>query len=130
MKSKYFCVVFFYNNITEGMFLLFFFLIFITFFALSLGPVTWVVVSEIFPTHIRGRAMSIATFAIWGSNAVVGQTFPWLLENLGSAGPFWLYAIIVAPALLLVLKVIPETKGKTLEEIESYWKHKALKQNL
>ncbi len=113
---------FFYNDITQGAVLLAFFLIFIAFFAFSFGPVTWVVISEIFPTHIRGRAMSIGTFAVWGSNTIVGQTFPWLLERLGSAGPFWLYALISAPAIYFVWKVIPETKGKSLEEIEQYWK--------
>jgi SP family arabinose:H+ symporter-like MFS transporter len=113
--------LFFYNNVTAGFMLLAFFLMFIACFAFSFGPGTWVVISEIFPTSIRGRAMSIATFSLWMANVIVGQMFPWLLENIGAAGTFWLFAVLCIPALYLVWKVIPETKGKTLEEIERHW---------
>lgn len=112
---------FFYNDVTQGAWLLFFFLLFIACYAFSFGPVQFVIISEIFPNHIRGRAMSVAVLSLWGANIIVGQTFPWLLENVGSAGTFWLFGGICAPALLLVWKVIPETKGKSLEEIVKFW---------
>jgi len=62
--------------------------------------------------------MSIATMTLWLSNAIVGQTFPWFLENLGASGTFWLFAIITLPVVWFVAAVVPETKGKTLEELE------------
>ena len=71
--------------------------------------------------------MSIATFSLWLANVIVGQMFPWLLENIGAAGTFWLFAVLCIPALYLVWKVIPETKGKTLEEIERHWETAATK---
>jgi MFS family permease len=90
-------------------------------FAASLGPVVWVVLSEIFPTRIRGRAMSIATFSLWAACAIMSQTFPHLLEYLGAAGVFWLYAAMSIPSVLFVYWFVPETRGKTLEQIESSW---------
>jgi sugar porter (SP) family MFS transporter len=110
--------LFFFFHISQGVFLIVFFLFFIACFAFSLGPVTWIIVSEIFPTNIRGRAMSIGTFALWSANAIVGQLFPWMVENIGPAGTFWVFAGICFPAFFFVWKVLPETKGKTLEEIE------------
>ena len=109
----------FYYQVTSGPLLLGLFMFYCACFAFSLGPVPWIIISEIFPTRIRGRAMSIGTFTIWGGCTLVAQTFPWLLENLGPAGSFWLYAILVAPALPVVWLLVPETKGKTLEQIES-----------
>jgi len=110
--------LFFFYHISQGMILIIFILFFIACFAFSLGPGTWIIISEIFPTHIRGRAMSIGTFALWSANAVVGQLFPWMLENIGPAETFWTFAGICLPAFFFVWKVLPETKGKTLEEIE------------
>jgi len=110
--------LFFFYHISHGMILIIFILFFIACFAFSLGPGTWIIISEIFPTHIRGRAMSIGTFALWSANAVVGQLFPWMLENIGPAETFWTFAGICLPAFFFVWKVLPETKGKTLEEIE------------
>jgi sugar porter (SP) family MFS transporter len=120
--------LFFFVHISQGTLLIVFFLFFIACFAFSFGPVTWIVISEIFPTHIRGRAMSIGTFALWSANAVVGQLFPWMLENIGSAGTFWLFAGICSPAFFFVWKVLPETKGKTLEEIELSMQQKRVPQ--
>ena len=100
---------------------------YIAFFALSVGPVTWVILSEIYPTRIRGRAMSVATFFLWTANFVVSQTFPmmdenaWLVRNFHHAFPFYLYAGFCVLLVLLVWRVVPETKGRTLEEIESDW---------
>ena len=97
-------------------------------FALSLGPVVWVVLSEIFPTSIRGRAMSIATFCLWTANFFVSQTFPMMNENeflltrFHGAFPFWVYGALCGVTVLFVWRFVPETKGKTLEEIEWMWK--------
>ena len=107
--------------------LLLFILGYIACFALSVGPVTWVILSEIFPTRIRGRAMAIATVCLWVANYLVSQTFPmmeesnWLLEKFHHAFPFWLYGIFCVVLVTFVWRFVPETKGKTLEEIEKHW---------
>jgi SP family xylose:H+ symportor-like MFS transporter len=107
--------------------LLLFILGYIACFALSVGPVTWVILSEIFPTRIRGRAMAIATVCLWVANYLVSQTFPmmdennWLLEKFHHAFPFWLYGIFCVVLVTFVWRLVPETKGKTLEEIEKHW---------
>lgn len=90
-------------------------------YAFSLGPVQFVISTEIFPTKIRGRALTISTFFLWGTNAVVGQVFPSMLGYFGPAGTFLIFGIICLPGLLFINKFIPETKGKTLEEIQGYW---------
>jgi len=104
-----------------------FVLSYIACFALSVGPVTWVILSEIFPTRIRGRAMAVATVLLWLSNYVVTQTFtimdksPYLKEQFNKAFPYWIYAVLCAVSVLFVWRFVPETKGKTLEEIETSW---------
>jgi len=96
-------------------------------FALSVGPVTWVLLSEIFPTRIRGRAMGLATFWLWSPNFVVSQTFPmmdenrWLVERFNHAFPFYVYAAFCGLLLVVVWRLVPETKGRSLEEIERSW---------
>jgi MFS family permease len=87
-------------------------------YALSLAPVTWVVLSEIFPNRIRGAAMSICVFALWVACYLLTQTFPLLNKQLGPAYTFWIYAAICAAGFVYILFRLPETKGKTLEEIE------------
>jgi len=116
--------LFFYFNILNSFFLLALFLFFIACFAFSFGPICWVIISEIFPTKIRGRAMSIATFSLWITNAVIGQMFPWMLENMKAYGTFWLFAFTSIIAFVFIYKVIPETKNKSLEEIELFWQAK------
>ena len=111
----------FYFNINNTYLLLTFILLFIACFAFSYGPVIWVLLSEIFPAKIRGQAMALATFALWIGTALVAQLTPLLLEKLHPAGTFWLFALVTTPALYLSFKIIPETKGKSLEEIEQYW---------
>jgi sugar porter (SP) family MFS transporter len=111
----------FYFNINNTYLLLTFILFFIACFAFSYGPVIWVLLSEIFPAKIRGQAMALATFTLWIGTALVGQLTPLLLEKLHPAGTFWLFALVTTPALYLSIKIIPETKGKSLEEIENYW---------
>jgi MFS transporter, SP family, arabinose:H+ symporter len=120
----------FYFNTTNTYLLLFFILLFIACFAFSYGPVVWVLLSEIFPTKIRGKAMSLATFSLWIGTALVGQLTPVFLETLKPAGTFWLFALMTAPALYLAIKIIPETKGKSLEEIERYWLNKKSNEQL
>jgi SP family arabinose:H+ symporter-like MFS transporter len=112
----------FYLGITSGPWILIFILAFIACFAFSFGPVCWVVVSEIFPNAIRGKAMALATLSLWIGNFLVGQLTPLLLEGLGSSWTFWIFALCCSPALWITWKLIPETKGRSLENIESYWK--------
>lgn len=96
---------------------------FIAAFAMALGPIPWILCSEIFPTRVRGRAMSIATFTIWSSCYLVAQTFPMLNSHpsIGPARTFWIYAACSLAGFLFVLRAVPETKGRTLEEIERMW---------
>jgi len=110
-----------------GLWMLLFILSYIACFALSVGPVTWVILSEIFPTRIRGVAMAIATVCLWIANLVVSQTFPmmdgnqWLIEKFHHGFPFWIYGAFCVVLLLFVVRYVPETKGKSLEEIERFW---------
>jgi MFS family permease len=90
-------------------------------FAIGLGPVVWLLMSEIYPTRIRGRAMSISTIALWVACFVVSLTFLDLVNALTMQGAFWLYAGICVVNFLFVLLLVPETKGRTLEEIERSW---------
>jgi len=107
--------------------LLFFALAYMAFFACSVGPVTWVLLSEIFPLRSRGRLMATATVALWIANFVVSQTFPpldqspWLIEHFHHGFPFLVYAFFCFIGLWFVATRFPETKGRTLEEIEEWW---------
>jgi SP family sugar porter-like MFS transporter len=87
-------------------------------YAMSLAPITWVVISEIFPNRIRGAAMSIAVFSLWAGCTVLTLTFPYLKAGLGAHGAFWLYGIICVIGFIVILIKLPETKGKSLEDIE------------
>jgi len=91
-------------------------------FAISLGPIFWLMIAEIYPLKLRSRAMSLAAAANWGSNFLVALTFLTLLDALGRPGTFWLYAFVGIVALVFVLRLVPETKGKTLEQIEASWR--------
>ncbi|HPC94672.1 MAG TPA: sugar porter family MFS transporter [Sedimentisphaerales bacterium] len=110
-----------------GLWMLLFILGYIACFALSVGPVTWVILSEIFPTRIRGRAMAVATVCLWIANYLVSQTFPmmdqnpWLVDNFHRGFPFWLYGAFCIVLFLFVRAFVPETRGRTLEEIERRW---------
>ncbi len=90
-------------------------------FALTLGPVVWVVISEIFPTRIRGRGMSVATVLLWVSCYAVSQSFPMLVDRKGMSFTYYLYSVICFAMVVFVSLLVPETKGKTLEEIERKW---------
>ena len=87
-------------------------------YAMSLGPVTWVLISEIFPNRIRAVAVATATFALWVASCTLTYTFPFLNTFLGTSGTFWIYACICLAGFLFFLKKLPETKGKSLEELE------------
>jgi SP family arabinose:H+ symporter-like MFS transporter len=87
-------------------------------YAMSLAPVTWVILSEIFPNRIRGTVMSVATFSLWAACFVLTYTFPLLNQFLKASGTFWLYGFICLLGFWFILKKLPETKGKSLEEIE------------
>ena len=105
------------NGASSGL-LSIFVLLAISVYATSLAPVTWVLISEIFPNRIRGMASSIAILALWGAYFVLVFTFPILAQQLGTYGPFWLYAAICLAGFWFVQRNVRETKGKTLEELE------------
>ena len=87
-------------------------------YAMSLAPIVWVIISEIFPNKIRGGAMAVATVSLWLASFLLTYTFPLLNKALGPSGTFWLYGIICLCGLIFVYKRLPETKGKSLEELE------------
>lgn len=96
-------------------------LLYIAFFAMAMGPIVWVVLAEIFPTRMRGSAMAIATVILWVSDFAVTLSFPVIADRLNESTAFWLYAAMCAIDFVFMLAVLPETKGKTLEEIEARW---------
>ncbi len=114
---------------TSGWMLLFI-VLYIAAFGLSVGPVVWVILAEIFPTAVRGRALGLATFFLWAADYAVTQTFPimdakgsWYVRQFNHAFPFYVYAAFCAVLVVVVWKFVPETKGRTLEQIEQEWNH-------
>jgi SP family galactose:H+ symporter-like MFS transporter len=91
-------------------------------FAIGLGPVFWLLISEIYPLKIRGVAMSVATSANWGANLFVALTFLTLIQTTGRSSTFWIYGLVGIGAWLFTWFYVPETKGRSLEDIESHWK--------
>jgi SP family arabinose:H+ symporter-like MFS transporter len=116
----------FYTGATTSIWLLVCVLAFLAFFAFSIGPLKFVVASEIFPNAIRGRALAISIMTMWIADTIVGQLTPILLKDWGSAGTFWFFAFFCIVAFVVVYKLLPETKGQSLEHIENYWKSKGL----
>ncbi len=104
-------------------FLLVFFLFYVFCCAISISAVVFVLLSEMYPNSVRGRAMSVAGLALWVGTYLIGQLTPWMLETLTPAGTFFLFAAMCIPYILIMWKAVPETTGKTLEEIEDYWKN-------
>ena len=98
-------------------------LFYVASFAFSYGPIVWVIVSEIFPTRIRGLAVSIGSFSLMVTGFFITLTNPVLIKTILPSGTFFLYAGLTIPAIWFIWKFIPETKGKSLEEIERYWKN-------
>ena len=105
-------------------FMLTFFLLYVFCTAISISAVVFVLLSEMYPNRVRGLAMSIAGFALWIGTYLIGQLTPWMLENLTPAGTFFLFAFMCLPYLWIMYKHVPNTTGKSLEEIEAYWKAK------
>ena len=119
------------DSTTASGWMLFFILLYIGCFGLSVGPVTWVILSEIFPTAVRGRALGLSTFFLWTADYIVTQTFPmmdakgsWFVAHFKHAFPFYTYAVFCVVLLLVVWRLVPETKGRSLEEIEQSWARK------
>ena len=102
-------------------FMLTFFLLYVFCTAISISAVVFVLLSEMYPNRVRGLAMSIAGFALWVGTYLIGQLTPWMLETLTPAGTFFLFAFMCLPYLWIMYKYVPNTTGKTLEEIEEYW---------
>ncbi len=105
----------------SSLFLLVFFLFYVFCCAVSICAVVFVLLSEMYPTKVRGLAMSIAGFSLWIGTYLIGQLTPWMLQNLTPAGTFFLFAVMCVPYMLIVWKLVPETTRKSLEEIERYW---------
>ncbi|MEJ7586878.1 MAG: sugar porter family MFS transporter [Ferruginibacter sp.] len=112
----------FYLGYTSGILLLICVLLFLASFAFSIGPLKFVVASEIFPTRIRGRAMALSIMVMWIADTIVGQLTPVSLREVGTAGTFWIFSFFCLVGFFVILKMLPETKGKSLEQIEDFWK--------
>jgi MFS transporter, SP family, arabinose:H+ symporter len=106
---------------SAGSWVLLFILLYVAAFAISMGPIVWLVIAEIFPNRVRGVASSIASVALWMADFLVSQNFPVMLNTIGSALTFWIFGILSAFTFFFTLKIVPETKGKSLEEIETIW---------
>ena len=106
---------------TSGIWVLIMLCIYMAALALSINAVIWVLIGEIFPNRIRGRAMSIATFANWGINFLTAFIFPWYVAKIGMGAGFFTFSAFCLMATIFFYKFVPETKGKSLEEIEGYW---------
>lgn len=94
---------------------------FVACFAFSMGPIKWVFMSEVFPTRIRGRAVAISSLAVWTADAVLNQLFPLMRDHWGKQATFYVFAAVLIPQFYFVWKLMPETKGRSLEEIERSW---------
>lgn len=105
----------------SNLFLLSFFLFYVFCCAISICAVVFVLLSEMYPTRVRGLAMSIAGFALWIGTYAIGQLTPFLLQNLTPAGTFFLFSVMCVPYILIMWRLVPETTGKSLEDIERFW---------
>lgn len=99
--------------------------LFIACFAFSIGPLKFVIASEIFPNRIRGRALALSIMAMWVADTIVGQLTPMMLATGGAAGTFWIFAFFCAVAFWFIYTRVPETKGRSLEQIQHMWKQQA-----
>ena len=108
----------------SSVFLLVFFMLYIICCAGSICAVVWVILSEMYPIKVRAMAMSVVGLSLWIGTYLIGQLTPWLLANITPAGTFLLFAVMCVPYMLIMWKLVPETTGKSLEEIEKYWTKK------
>lgn len=115
----------FANGVTDGTILIALLCMFVAFFAFSIGPIKWIVISEIFPTGVRARAMGVATVAVWLTDIVINQAFPVVRDTLGVAAMFLGCAVFLVIQFVVVWRELPETKGMPLEDILSLWSSKA-----
>lgn len=111
-------IAFFTNNFRNPSLILFFVMGYLAFFALSLGPIVWVLIGEIFPNRVRSRGVAISIFVMWVANFAISYSLPILLKFIGGGFTFLIYAVMCIPCFLFVWKYLIETKGKTLEQIE------------
>ena len=108
----------------SSIFLLVFFLFYVFCCAISICAVVFVLLSEMYPMKVRGIAMSIAGLALWIGTYLIGQLTPWMLQNLTPSGTFLLFAAMCVPYIIIMWRYVPETTGKSLEDIERYWTKK------
>jgi hypothetical protein len=101
-------------------------MLYVAAFAISLGPIFWLLISEIYPLKIRSSTEGLSAAFNWGSNLVVSLTFLTLVQVLGASSTFWLYGVLAVGAWIFSYYYVPETKGRTLEQIESFWRTAAL----
>lgn len=123
LAITYVVLAFLLQNPLSSVLVSIFVLLSISVYATSLAPVTWVLISEIFPNRVRGMATSLAMVALWSAYFILVFTFPILAEKLGTYGPFYLYASICVLGFVFVLRKVKETKGQTLEELEGNFRH-------
>ncbi|WP_319005766.1 sugar porter family MFS transporter [Metabacillus niabensis] len=119
--------VFYFEPANSGPLLVIFVSGFTAAFCVSMGPIPWIMIPEIFPNHLRGKAVGIATMFLWGANWAIGQFTPILINNMGGSFTFWMFAVINAICFIFVMTIVPETKNKSLEEIAQIWKPKGKK---
>ncbi|CDQ21266.1 Arabinose transporter [Halobacillus karajensis] len=114
--------IFYFEPANSGPLLVIFVAGFTAAFCVSMGPIPWIMIPEIFPNHLRGKAVGIATMFLWGANWAIGQFTPILINNMGGAFTFWMFAVINVICFTFVMTIVPETKNKSLEEIAEMWK--------
>ncbi|MFT4091477.1 MAG: sugar porter family MFS transporter [Asticcacaulis sp.] len=111
-------------GVSDGAIIIALLCMFVAFFAFSIGPIKWIVISEIFPTHVRARAMGIATVAVWLTDMVINQAFPVVRDTLGVSAMFMMCALFLLIQFVVAWRKLPETKGMALEDILQLWKNK------
>ncbi len=111
----------FYAGAANGIYLLLCVLAFLAFFAFSIGPLKFVIAAEIFPDHIRAKALSFSIMVMWVADTIVGQLTPMLLKGIGTASTFWFFSLFCVLAFITVYKLVPETKGQSIEQIQANW---------
>lgn len=115
---------YFHSNMTDANILLYMIMTYIFFSAISISVVIWVLLSEMYPVKVRGLAMSCAGFSLWIGTFLIGQLTPMLLKGVGASATFWIFAFMCLPYMAITYFLVPETTGKSLEEIEKMWQDK------